>query len=707
MQLEYAFPVTKSDTLHVLTANDSSDCTTGGQVGSLQTFGPYGTTIAPGGSIEETFVIGRSRVDTFRFRFGLLGNSTLTPVVVEPVCSVEPNITRSWRVTNQTGTDLPIVYNVDQAPEQAAVVPSEGELILSGVVTQQSENVLFISNAPDSQFTFRTKTVAGEAVCPRVQGYKFADNNGNGLWDESEAGLPNWRIVATQTKPVATVTVPANAVEGVVTNLPAGEYIFTVSGQWAFDSGEGHTGDAEYISLDSFATHRDGTGIAGNPGYTQGDLLVNNTDVYWGGYRTDHTYATYFNQAADGTVQFQIWDSPDRTQAPNPTWYADNSGELTVTIYQAVVPSVLTSADEQQVGFYSISVPYGVQTVGVYEVQQYGFVNTSPESGSYTVTVGNDTTPVFYNFGNQKVATGAISGVVTKTPALAVAGAIVFLDANSNGTKDDGEVSFTTTEDGLYGFNGLGDGDYRVAVQAVPGLIFNTPSTGFTDVSIANGAVITGTNFTFNVPTSGGGDQGGGGGSSGGGGGSQGGGGGSSGGGSTGGSGGQGGSTPTPAPTTPTDGGSGVTVPAPAAPVSETIPGGQVAGDSTVVTPARVAATTPAPAQAAQPDLAVKTDEGQVLGVTTDNATPEGCKQLPWWRYGYLLYALLLLLVARFFASNLNSKVWFVPGLVLLVAGLVYWWFEPCVKHAWFWPTAMVVWYGITALWHRNRLMAK
>jgi uncharacterized membrane protein YgcG len=922
-KLEYIAPTDRAASVHLTTADDSVGCDEGGQVGSRQTFGPYGTVINPGQTVAETFVVARNRSAKFWFYFEILGDTELTPITVEPVCSVDPNKTRTWKISSATGSAVDVVYNIDRAQNGSMTVPAKGYALITG--NTSDENVLFVSSTPESQLTFETKTLAGTDVCGDMQGYKFNDINGDGLMGDGEPGLANWRIIATRPTPDYSFEVPANSVEGVTQNLPAGEYVVEVSGDWSYSAGPDGRVDAEYATSNNWETHSDGVGNNSNPGYTQGDLTINNEDVYWGGYRADHTYHSYVNQTETGDVTFGVWDSPDRSASKNPAWYADNTGTLQVNIYRAALPSVLTSDAPSNVGYYRFRLPYGLDHIKVFEANQAGYTVTGPaagyhdldfangtpydrnynfgnhfdgtvisgtkyndrngnaardqgeeglagwtivgvvpnevvnmdvnstnpsntasasllpgkylvivngtwknnvngtpntrvdaeyftedlwahhndpaipgdllvndtdvnwgpyasnhtyyyiynhttagpvnfrikdeptdgpqipawyadnegsvnvkmyelldsavtnEAGNYSLTstrpvttmsvyempqagwkqnypttgfhyivTNNDNIPhTGWDFGNQLIPGGSIAGTVTQAPSLAVSGAIVYLDLNNNNTKDEGEPTFTTGTDGAYIFGALADGDYHVGVTPIQGLTFTTPASGFTTATVTDGSAVTGLNFLLSASSgggSGGGDQGGGGGSGGG----QGGGG--SGGGSTGGSGTTGGSLPTPTPTTPglDFGGTGET-PAPT---------GQVAGDvTTVKTPTRLAVNTPAPQE--QANLNVKTDDGQVLGVTTNAPAEEGCKQLPWYRYGYLLCAILLLLVAQFFATNLNSKIWFVPGLVLLVAGLIYWWFEPCVQHTWFWPTAIVIWYGITALWHRNRLMVK
>ncbi|MCA9268958.1 MAG: carboxypeptidase regulatory-like domain-containing protein, partial [Planctomycetales bacterium] len=63
----------------------------------------------------------------------------------------------------------------------------------------------------------------------------------------------------------------------------------------------------------------------------------------------------------------------------------------------------------------------------------------------------------------------------------------VYLDADLSGTLDAGEASTTTDADGSYRFTGLAAGDYRVAEVVRGGWTATNPTTGYVDVTLADG----------------------------------------------------------------------------------------------------------------------------------------------------------------------------------------------------------------------------
>jgi len=63
----------------------------------------------------------------------------------------------------------------------------------------------------------------------------------------------------------------------------------------------------------------------------------------------------------------------------------------------------------------------------------------------------------------------------------------VFLDLDQNGAANTGEPSATTDADGAYRFSGLVAGDYRVAEVVRTGWAATNPTTGYVDVTVADG----------------------------------------------------------------------------------------------------------------------------------------------------------------------------------------------------------------------------
>ncbi len=89
--------------------------------------------------------------------------------------------------------------------------------------------------------------------------------------------------------------------------------------------------------------------------------------------------------------------------------------------------------------------------------------------------------------------------------------------------------------------------------------------------------------------------------------------------------------------------------------------------------------------QASQPS-------GEVLGVATAppaNPASEICIKNPLWDFGYLVYALLLLIGLAFY-KKLSFKNYSSGAAAAALAALLWWWFEPCPRHLWLWPAAIL-----------------
>jgi SdrD B-like domain len=70
-----------------------------------------------------------------------------------------------------------------------------------------------------------------------------------------------------------------------------------------------------------------------------------------------------------------------------------------------------------------------------------------------------------------------------------IAGVKVYIDANKNGMLDSGEVTVTTNSSGVYTFNGLAAGTYRIREVLPSGYRLITPTTGYYGAVVTNTAV--------------------------------------------------------------------------------------------------------------------------------------------------------------------------------------------------------------------------
>lgn len=128
---------------------------------------------------------------------------------------------------------------------------------------------------------------------------------------------------------VDTLEVNAANINGTDSNiaLTSGNmYQINITGSWV--NHNGRMVDAEYISDDGWVTYADGPAI----GLNQLDTQVNDTFVNWGSYAGDHAYSLMM-PGNDAPFKFRVFDGDPNTNTPNPNWYGDNSGSLTVTIY--------------------------------------------------------------------------------------------------------------------------------------------------------------------------------------------------------------------------------------------------------------------------------------------------------------------------------------------------------------------------------------
>jgi hypothetical protein len=127
-----------------------------------------------------------------------------------------------------------------------------------------------------------------------------------------------------------TGTIDSTSMAGTTTSVPVdGTYRIDVSGTWV-NTPYGPV-DAEYTSLDNWATHEDGFNHAPYLlGAGFGDVQVNGQFVDWGAYSATHTYSLTTALVA-GSVHLGIFDG-DSTIPMQMPWYGDNSGTLNYEI---------------------------------------------------------------------------------------------------------------------------------------------------------------------------------------------------------------------------------------------------------------------------------------------------------------------------------------------------------------------------------------
>jgi hypothetical protein len=147
------------------------------------------------------------------------------------------------------------------------------------------------------------------------------------------ASSPAWVLVDTLTVPAQNIPV----ITSTETLLDGWLYRFEVSG--TYSAGGSYEADAEYTTLDGWASHSDGA--LGDPDLL--DLKVDGSFVNWGSYSSSHVYKMD-HIGTGSTVSFQIYDIDGGT---------NNTGELTVKILATPVmvsTAIISGPESVEVG---------------------------------------------------------------------------------------------------------------------------------------------------------------------------------------------------------------------------------------------------------------------------------------------------------------------------------------------------------------------
>ncbi|MFC1649192.1 lamin tail domain-containing protein [Patescibacteria group bacterium] len=203
-------------------------------------------------------------------------------------------------------------------------------------------------------------------ICTNIHGVKR---------DDQEQGLEGFEIVVhpTEADPVETLLIDSSNPTPVTstTTMDAGKkYLIEVSGVWQDDT---RKVDASYFSDDDWQSRGDFDTDGGRDN-KQLDLLVNEQDVNWGTYSSDHLYK-FIMEGDDSQANFVIYDA-DQDGNP-PEWYGNNSGSLTVKIFD-VSGEIYTTNESGE---------YNADVCGEYfqvlEVPQSGWKQISPSEPDY------------------------------------------------------------------------------------------------------------------------------------------------------------------------------------------------------------------------------------------------------------------------------------------------------------------------------------
>lgn len=161
-------------------------------------------------------------------------------------------------------------------------------------------------------------------------GGKFDDVNGDGIWGDGEAGLPDWDVYAAKTMGSFTVSATGGAVTSPV--LETGKtYVAQVTG--TIQAGSDITADAMYSVKSPNTTWTDAVQTYESSGPTLLDLQVDGVSPFWGEYTSDHTYFTFL--VGSGAAQtFALRDDSALGQ----------SGEFHVSLFEIMKTAVTDAA---------------------------------------------------------------------------------------------------------------------------------------------------------------------------------------------------------------------------------------------------------------------------------------------------------------------------------------------------------------------------
>lgn len=149
---------------------------------------------------------------------------------------------------------------------------------------------------------------------------------------EEGQGLVGWQL-ALLGGLVDTVTVPSEVPGGANSNVMLEEdmnYVLKASGTWTNGGQGANFVDAEYSTVDNWVTAVDGF-----TGYSDDILELQVNGQFgedWGPYNGLHSYLRALVPTDTAAVNFRVFDGLGET--PNPDWYGDNQGDLSVEVFE-------------------------------------------------------------------------------------------------------------------------------------------------------------------------------------------------------------------------------------------------------------------------------------------------------------------------------------------------------------------------------------
>ena len=249
-------------------------------------------------------------------------------------------------------------------------------------------------------------------------------------------------------------------------------------------------------------------GVAGAATFTTSALTV-------GVEMLTATYSGDANDTGSTSSPVSVTVSPDSTITGLKTLASAFAFGQPILLSGAVAPAnsnvnTLTGS----LAFYDGSTLLGMFPVGVegaVATAEFTASNLSP--GSHTLTAaylgdadhaGSTSSAVVVTVGTPPAASGVISGTVfhdfntngvQDSGEPGIAGQTLFLDLDGSGVLESADPTATTDANGNYQFTGLSAGTYTVRQQLYGGVLLSAPANSGYQVTLADGATVTGQNF--------------------------------------------------------------------------------------------------------------------------------------------------------------------------------------------------------------------
>jgi len=295
-----------------------------------------------------------------------------------------------------------------------------------------------------------------------ITGIKFNDNNGNALFDNGEVPLQGWTIFVDGNN-----NGTLDAGEGTTVTGPDGRYTFA-----NVPAGNYTLREVQQPGWTQTTPNPGAIGVSGGT-----NAIINFGNRQFGSISGIKFNDLNSNATVDtGEPGLAGW-----------TIFIDANGN---GIIEPTEPTTVTNATG---GYAFANIPPG--NYNVLEVQQPGWVQTTPNPGTISLTGGANVTGI--NFGNNQF--GTITGLKfsdTNANALFDAGETplpgwtIFIDANGNGTLDATEATAVTGADGRYTFANVPVGNYTLREVQQTGWTQTTPNPGPVGITGGTNAAI-------------------------------------------------------------------------------------------------------------------------------------------------------------------------------------------------------------------------